>query len=106
MLTATGLEAATKTDDELVSVRLTPLGEAGERPYQFGGEVVCHCERVTAAEVEAAVTSPVQAVDLDGIRRRTRALTGRCQGFYCSAEVCAHAAAFTDRPMSDWMGVT
>ena len=106
MLTATGLEAATKTDDELVSVRLTPLGEAGERPYQFGGEVVCHCERVTAAEVEAAVTSPVQAVDLDGIRRRTRALAGRCQGFYCSAEVCAHAAAFTDRPMSDWMGVT
>jgi glycerol-3-phosphate dehydrogenase len=26
-------------------------------------------------------------VDLDGLRRRTRAQMGRCQGFFCAAEL-------------------
>ena len=32
-------------------IRMTPLGEANERPYQRGGQIVCHCERVTVGEV-------------------------------------------------------
>jgi len=31
--------------------------------------------------------SPIPPVDLDGLRRRTRVLMGRCQGFYCGAHV-------------------
>ena len=31
--------------------------------------------------------SPVPAVDLGGLRRRTRATNGRCQGFFCGAAV-------------------
>jgi glycerol-3-phosphate dehydrogenase len=69
------------------AIHLTPLGEAGSRPYQSGGRIVCHCERVTADEIRAACSSPVPARDLDGLKRRTRALAGRCQGFYCLAEV-------------------
>lgn len=91
--------------DELRTIRLTPLGEAHERPYQRGGTVVCHCERVTAEEIDAAIAAPVPAHDLDGLRRRTRVLAGRCQGFYCAAEVCAHAAVASGRPMSEWMGL-
>ena len=72
-----------------VTVRLTPLGEIDERPYLRGGRIVCHCERVTADEITAALCTAVPAVDVDGLRRRTRALAGRCQGFYCFAEVCA-----------------
>jgi glycerol-3-phosphate dehydrogenase len=33
--------------------------------------------------------SPIAPADLDGLRRRTRALMGRCQGFFCGAEVAA-----------------
>jgi glycerol-3-phosphate dehydrogenase len=81
-----GLGAKHKGDVE--SIQVTPLGEPGERPYQRGGQVVCHCERVTVGEVAAACVAPVPAVDFDGLRRRTRALAGRCQGFYCHAELC------------------
>ena len=70
------------------AIRMTPLGEADERPYQRGAQIVCHCERVTVGEVAAACVAPVPAVDFDGLRRRTRALAGRCQGFYCQAELC------------------
>ena len=34
---------------------------------------------------EQDVTDP--RVDVDGVRRRTRALAGRCQGFHCGAVV-------------------
>ena len=34
-----------------------------------------------------ALGSPIPPVDADGLRRRTRALMGRCQGFFCGAEV-------------------
>lgn len=71
------------------SIRMTPLGEAGERPYQHGGQIVCHCERVTVGEITAACVAAVPAVNFDGLRRRTRALAGRCQGFYCLAELCS-----------------
>ena len=63
------------------------LGEAFARPYQSGGRVVCLCERVTEAEIRGALISTVPPADLDGLRRRTRTLMGRCQGFHCLAEV-------------------
>ena len=75
--------------DVVNSIQMTPLGEAGERPYQQGGQIVCHCERVTVGEITTACGAAVPAVDFDGLRRRTRALAGRCQGFYCLAELCS-----------------
>ena len=105
LLASIGLAAAPRPTDTRTPIRLTPLGEIDERPYQRGGTIVCHCERVTLAEINAAVTSAVPARDLDGLRRRTRALAGRCQGFYCAAEVCFLGAAASDRPMSDWMAL-
>ena len=73
-----------------------PLGEAGRRPYQDAeriaadpayGEIACHCERVTRGEVRDALASDIPPARLDGLRRRTRVLNGRCQGFYCAAEL-------------------
>jgi glycerol-3-phosphate dehydrogenase len=55
------------------------------------GEMVCHCELVTRAEIEDALAGPLPAGDLGGLKRRTRAMMGRCQGFYCSAKVAAIA---------------
>ena len=106
LLQRCGLVATPKAPDELRSIRVTNLGEAFERPYQRGssGAIVCHCERTTRDEIVEACTAAPAATTLDGIRRRTRALSGRCQGFYCSAEVCALAANASGKPMSDWLG--
>ena len=77
-------------------IRMPNIGEAGTRPYQDGvaidkdaryGSVVCHCEYVTRGEVLDALQAPIPARTVDGLRRRTRALLGRCQGFYCLAEI-------------------
>ena len=65
------------------------LAEHLPRPYQQPGygEIVCHCELVTRGEIEAALQGPLPAGDLGGLKRRTRGMMGRCQGFYCSARV-------------------
>jgi glycerol-3-phosphate dehydrogenase len=74
------------------------LGEAFPRPYQCPeliardpeyGRIVCFCERVSAGEIRDALAAPLPPSDLGGLRRRTRALNGRCQGFFCGAEVAA-----------------
>jgi glycerol-3-phosphate dehydrogenase len=69
------------------------LCEEGTRPFQdpLGTEIVCHCELVTRPEIENALGGTLPAGDLGGLKRRTRALMGRCQGFYCSAQVMAIA---------------
>lgn len=68
------------------------LAETAPRPWQRGGdEIVCHCELVTRGEIEAALAGALPAGDIGGLRRRTRCMMGRCQGFYCSARVAALA---------------
>lgn len=105
MLRSIGLDLAMRPDGTTVDVRLTPLGELDERPYLRGARIVCHCERVTEEEIVSACTAPVPATDLDGVRRRSRALAGRCQGFFCSAEVCATAARASGHPMDHWLAL-
>jgi glycerol-3-phosphate dehydrogenase len=70
------------------------LAEDRPRPYLTAGgsEILCHCEWVTRNEVEAALVGPLPAGDVGGLKRRTRAMMGRCQGFYCSARVAELAA--------------
>ena len=95
-LGAAGLELVGRPDDELPRLRMPNLGEAFARPYAQAeriaadpeyGRIVCFCERVTRGEIRDALASPVPPVDADGLRRRTRALMGRCQGFFCGARV-------------------
>lgn len=67
--------------------RVPNLAEAFERDWQRPGNsgVVCHCERVTRREIEDALSGPLAARSIAGLKRRTRVTMGRCQGFYCSA---------------------
>lgn len=51
------------------------------------GGVVCHCEWVTRRELEAAFDSAVPPGCIGGLRRRTRVMMGRCNGFFCSNHV-------------------
>lgn len=86
------------------------LGEAFPRPYQQTeriaadpayGRIVCFCERVTEGELRDACHSVVPPAGLDGLRRRTRAMNGRCQAFFCGAEVkTIFERENGDRPMS------
>ena len=46
---------------------------------------MCACEHVTAAEINAALVGPVAATSADGVRKRTGAAYGRCQGSLCLA---------------------
>lgn len=76
--------------------QMANLGEAAPRPYQQAdvvaadpayGTIVCHCERVSLGEIRDALRPPLGATSLAGIGRRTRAMNGRCQGFFCGAAV-------------------
>ncbi|HTT54804.1 MAG TPA: NAD(P)/FAD-dependent oxidoreductase [Streptosporangiaceae bacterium] len=86
---------------------MPPIGEATLRPYQDEdaisadpayGQVVCFCERVTRGEILAAAAAPLPARTIDGLRRRTRAMLGRCQGFYCGAHITALLAEAAGTP--------
>ena len=48
------------------------------------GKIICRCEQVTEGEILDAIRTNPKATDLDGIKRRTRAQMGRCQGGFCS----------------------
>ncbi len=65
------------------------LAEHLPRDYETPGygEIVCHCELVTEREINAVMDGPIPAGSLAGLKRRTRATMGRCQGFYCSARL-------------------
>jgi glycerol-3-phosphate dehydrogenase len=47
------------------------------------GRIVCSCENVSRGEIRDALLSCPGTATLDGLKRRTRVLTGRCQGFNC-----------------------
>lgn len=53
------------------------------------GRIVCRCEGITEGEIVEAIHTNPKAVDIDGVKRRTRSGMGRCQGGFCSPIVTA-----------------
>lgn len=97
LLAEAGVDVSQRSDLSLPP-RMPNIGEAARRPYQDEqliaadpeyGRIVCFCERVTAGEIRDAYASTIPPDGLEGLRRRTRVMNGRCQGFYCGAHVCA-----------------
>ena len=102
LLASAGLRLKPKA--EFKPARMPYIGEAEARPYQSAeriaanpayGQIVCHCERVTLGEILDAAHAPIPARTVDGLRRRTRVLQGRCQGFNCHGAVVALLARET-----------
>ncbi len=81
--------------------RMPNLSTEGPRDWQAPGHggILCHCELVTRREVEAALTGPLAAGNMGGLKRRTRVTMGRCQGFYCSAELARITEGRLAQPM-------
>jgi glycerol-3-phosphate dehydrogenase len=69
-----------KQQDELI--RANPL-------Y---GHIVCRCENVSEEEVVRALHGDIPARNLDGVKRRTRAGQGRCQGGFCMPRIAEIAS--------------
>ncbi|MBQ7838343.1 MAG: NAD(P)/FAD-dependent oxidoreductase [Clostridia bacterium] len=51
------------------------------------GQIICRCETITEGEILDAIHAPAGARDVDGVKRRTRAGMGRCQGGFCGSKV-------------------
>ena len=79
------------------------ISEYAPRDWEVPGHggVVCHCEMVTRREVLAALDGPLPARSLAGLKRRTRVTMGRCQGFFCSAELASVTAGRLEHDMAD-----
>jgi glycerol-3-phosphate dehydrogenase len=92
LLRKAGLDAADRPDaaDSLPAV---PRLRTAEDPTALTtldplyGQVVCACEQVSAAEIQRAFDEPVPATSMDGVRKRTGAGYGRCQGSLCLAGI-------------------
>ncbi len=53
------------------------------------GEIYCRCECVTKAEIKQAVHNILGVSTVSGVKYRTRATMGRCQGGYCETRITA-----------------
>ena len=51
------------------------------------GHIVCRCEEISEGEILEAIRRTPGARSLDGVKRRTRAGMGRCQGGFCGPRV-------------------
>ena len=63
------------------------------------GRIICRCETITEAEVVEAVRRGART--LDGVKRRTRAGMGRCQGGFCAPRVMEIISRETGIPMEE-----
>jgi len=65
------------------------------------GRIVCRCETVTEGEIIASLRAPVPPRSLDGVKRRTGAGMGRCQGGFCCPRVLELIAGETGVSLQD-----
>ncbi len=63
--------------------------------------IICRCESISEGEILDAIHRPVGATTIDGVKRRTRAGMGRCQGGFCSPKVTKILARELGIPMED-----
>ena len=51
------------------------------------GEIICRCEKVTKGEILKAIHNPLGVKTVTGVKYRTGAMMGRCQGGYCQMRI-------------------
>jgi glycerol-3-phosphate dehydrogenase len=88
---------------EVIWPKVPNISTAGPRDWQAPGNggIVCHCELVTRREIEAALSGPLGARSVAGLKRRTRVTMGRCQGFHCAGPLARITADRFDQPMAE-----
>ena len=82
--------ADSRTDEEWPGWWKRPYEkENAVRTNQDYGKIICYCEQISRGEIIQHLNSPLKPRTLDSIKRRTRAQTGRCQGFDCMVNVAS-----------------
>ena len=93
---STGLSASPAIGRYVASIVADTLGlgPANRRadaavPEAMGGDdpVICLCRGITRRAILDALGGPLPATTLDGLKRRTRALWGECQGSICLPQI-------------------
>ena len=51
------------------------------------GEIICKCNKITKGEIIDSIKRNAGARDLGGVKRRTSALMGKCQGSRCVEKI-------------------
>jgi len=65
------------------------------------GRIVCRCESVTEGEIVDAIHRNAGATTVDGVKRRLRPGTGRCQGGFCGPRVVEILSRELHIPMNE-----
>ena len=65
------------------------------------GRIICRCEMISEGEILSSIHRTLGATTLDGVKRRTRAGMGRCQGGFCGSKVVEILARELNVPMNE-----
>jgi glycerol-3-phosphate dehydrogenase len=57
------------------------------KSHQRHGHLICRCENVTEKEIMETLDNPLGIKTLAGVKYRSRATMGRCQGGFCRARI-------------------
>lgn len=100
------LRLSEKTDHKEPLTLPKPFSQMSDKERQEAylkdknyGRIVCRCELVTEAEIRSSIRCPVGAKTIDGVKRRTRAGMGRCQGGFCTTRVAQILSEELDIPI-------
>lgn len=70
-------------------------------PVGDPGRIVCRCEQVTEADLTEACGRGLEVTTVDGLKRRTRAGMGWCQGRFCRPRVASWLEQRLGRPVPE-----
>lgn len=65
------------------------------------GRVICRCEMITEGDILDVIHRNVGATTVKGVKKRTRAGMGRCQGSFCSPKVVEILARELGKEMNE-----
>ncbi len=90
----------TKRKAEFSSLSIKKKNAIIKKDPSFG-KIVCRCEQITEGEIREAIRSNPPATTIDGVKRRTRAGMGRCQGGFCQIRVAEILAEELNKDFSE-----
>ncbi|GKU27288.1 NAD(P)/FAD-dependent oxidoreductase [Clostridium folliculivorans] len=65
------------------------------------GKIVCLCNQVSEGEIIDSIRRPLGARTVEGVKRRTGATFGNCQGAYCIDKIIDIIARETDKKLTE-----
>lgn len=65
------------------------------------GRVICRCEMITEGEIVDAIHRNCGATTVKGVKNRTKALMGECQGSFCEPKILEILSRELGKSMSD-----